>query len=667
MKSRLFRVLPGDSIMRDNSSEERVPEILIVDDMPENVQMTSLLLKEKGYKARPALSGKLALQAVQDILPDLILLDIDMPEMDGYEVCKRLKIDGKTKEIPVIFISSLSDELDKVSAFQLGGVDYVEKPVRSEELFARIETHLRIRKLQLEVSCHNQHLETLVHERTNQLSSAYRELEQAHKELQENERIYRRITEEITDYVYTVTVRDGRALETKHGMACEAITGYNVQHFTAEPLLWINMVPLEERDRIVEHVKNILAGKELPAIEHRIIRKDGHIRWVRDKSVLHFDSHNVLVSYEGVISDITERKQAEEELKKSREFDRALFDHNPIETIVVDCSGRVVGFNLMKRNSGDKLPKLGDIMYKDYAGKHKCDMHAELMKCIRTGKKETFPDLKYGYKFLSVTIAPFPEGAIITAIDITERKKAEEKLIRAKEELELAHNKLLEASQSERLALTGRIAANIAHEIRNPSTSVSLALAQLSGTLKPKERQVKYLEIIERNINRINYLIDEMLNCARPPELNLKPHDIHEILKLAIESAELKMAVKKIKLVKKFTSADSTLNVDKEQIGRVFLNIIINAIDAMSKKGDILTIGTENNGESFQIKIKDTGKGIPEGDIIKIFDPFFTSKPSGIGLGLATCYSVVVSHGGTIEVSSEVSKGTTFTVTLPRI
>ena len=149
--------------MRDNSSKERVPEILIVDDMPDNVQMTSLLLKEKGYKARPALSGKLALQAVQDNLPDLILLDIDMPEMDGYEVCKQLKIDGKTKEIPVIFISSMCETIDKVKAFQLGGVDYVEKPFRSEELFARIETHLRIRKLQLEVSCHNQNLETLVH------------------------------------------------------------------------------------------------------------------------------------------------------------------------------------------------------------------------------------------------------------------------------------------------------------------------------------------------------------------------------------------------------------------------------------------------------------------------------------------------------------------------
>ena len=537
--------------MRDNYNEDHIPEILIVDDMPDNVRMTSLVFKEKGYKVRIALSGKLALQAVQDNLPDLILLDIDMPEMDGFEVCEQLKTDDNLKKIPVIFISSMCETIDKVKAFKVGGVDYVEKPFLGAELFARIETQLKIRNLQHEVSCHNQRLETLVHERTAQLASTCHELEQSHFKLQESEKRYRRITEEITDYVYTVTVRDGRALETRHGMACEAITGYKAQEFAEAPLLWINMVPPEERDEIVEHVKKILAGKELPAIEHRIVRKDGQIRWVIDKAVLHFDFNDVLVSYEGVISDITERKQAED------------------------------------------------------------------------------------------------------------------KLIRTKEELELAHNKLIEASQSERLALTGRIAANIAHEIRNPSTSASLALAQLRCTLKPKEKQVICLEIIERNINRINYLVDEMLNCARPLELNLKPHDIHEILGLAIQSAEMKMKVKKIRLMKKFTAVEPTVKVDKEQIGRVFLNIIINAIDAMSKKGDILTIVTENNGEVFLIKIKDTGKGIPEGDIIKIFDPFFTSKPSGIGLGLATCYSVVVRHGGTIEVSSEVSKGTIFTVTLP--
>ena len=107
------------------------------------------------------------------------------------------------------------------------------------------------------------------------------------------------------------------------------------------------------------------------------------------------------------------------------------------------------------------------------------------------------------------------------------------------------------------------------------------------------------------------------------------------------------------------------VKVDKEQIGRVFLNLIANAIDAMSKKGGILTIVTENNGESFLIKIKDTGKGIPADDIIKIFDPFFSTKPSGIGLGLTTCYGVVVSHGGAIDVVSKSSKGSAFVVALP--
>jgi len=162
--------------MKDNYTRQGMPEILVVDDMPANVQMVSLMLKDKGYRVRTAIGGKLALQAVQDILPDLILLDINMPEVDGFEVCKRLKADEKTKEIPVIFISSLSDEMDKVKAFQLGGVDYVEKPFRLEEVFARIETHLKIRKLQSELLIHNQRLEELVCERTNQLAEAHRRL-----------------------------------------------------------------------------------------------------------------------------------------------------------------------------------------------------------------------------------------------------------------------------------------------------------------------------------------------------------------------------------------------------------------------------------------------------------------------------------------------------------
>lgn len=162
--------------MKDEPVENNSPEILVVDDASANAQMLSLMLNDNGYKVRVALSGKLALSAVQDNLPDLILMDINMPEMDGYEVCGHLKADVKSREIPVIFISSLSDTMDKVKAFKLGGVDYVEKPFRLEEVLSRIETHLKIRKLQRELSCQNQHLEELVRERTGQLAEAHRRL-----------------------------------------------------------------------------------------------------------------------------------------------------------------------------------------------------------------------------------------------------------------------------------------------------------------------------------------------------------------------------------------------------------------------------------------------------------------------------------------------------------
>jgi len=121
------------------------PNILIVDDTPANLDLLSGMLKERHYKIRAAISGKLALQAAANEPPDLILLDVNMPEMNGYEVCARLKKDEKLKDVPVIFLSALSETNDKVKAFQAGGVDYVTKPFQIEEILARVETHLTLK------------------------------------------------------------------------------------------------------------------------------------------------------------------------------------------------------------------------------------------------------------------------------------------------------------------------------------------------------------------------------------------------------------------------------------------------------------------------------------------------------------------------------------------
>jgi len=125
--------------------------ILVVDDTPDNLRLLSAMLTTQGYEVRKALNGKIALNACRIILPDLILLDINMPEMDGYEVCQQLKADKTTSGVPVIFISALDDVLDKVKAFDVGGSDYISKPFHTAEVISRIENQIKLRSLQLKL------------------------------------------------------------------------------------------------------------------------------------------------------------------------------------------------------------------------------------------------------------------------------------------------------------------------------------------------------------------------------------------------------------------------------------------------------------------------------------------------------------------------------------
>jgi sigma-B regulation protein RsbU (phosphoserine phosphatase) len=165
-KSERRTVHPSNSIMPAS--------ILIVDDTPANLQVLAGMLKDRGYKVRPVPSGKLALQAADRDPPDLILLDINMPEMNGYEVCELLKADDRLKAIPVIFISALTEQLDKVKAFAFGGVDYITKPFQMEELHARVETHLYLRRMQLELEQVNTRLENINERMSRDLKAAAR-------------------------------------------------------------------------------------------------------------------------------------------------------------------------------------------------------------------------------------------------------------------------------------------------------------------------------------------------------------------------------------------------------------------------------------------------------------------------------------------------------------
>ncbi len=154
------------------------PRILIVDDTPPNLELLSGMLYSRGYEPRPVLSGRQALAAARAEPPDLVLLDIKMPEMDGFEVCARLKAEKSLQDIPVIFITALTEVADKVKGFSLGAVDFVTKPFQAEEIQARIDTHLRIRMLQRRLQDQNRNLERLVAERTSQLEAVHDRLQE---------------------------------------------------------------------------------------------------------------------------------------------------------------------------------------------------------------------------------------------------------------------------------------------------------------------------------------------------------------------------------------------------------------------------------------------------------------------------------------------------------
>jgi putative two-component system response regulator len=169
--------------------------IVIVDDNPNNLQVLSSMLQQAGYKVRPALSGEIALRAIAASPPDLILLDIRMPGLDGYETCRRLKADEQLRDIPVIFISALNETDDKLAAFAAGGVDYVSKPFQTEEILARVRSHLQLHRMQTR-------LESLVAERTA-------ELQVTCETLVESRAQYRRMLEQtIQAIALTIEKRD---------------------------------------------------------------------------------------------------------------------------------------------------------------------------------------------------------------------------------------------------------------------------------------------------------------------------------------------------------------------------------------------------------------------------------------------------------------------------
>ncbi len=239
------------------------------------------------------------------------------------------------------------------------------------------------------------------------------------------------------------------------------------------------------------------------------------------------------------------------------------------------------------------------------------------------------------------------------------------KLLLARERMEAASNKLI---QAEKLASIGRISAGIAHEIRNALTSVKLNIQKLVQSDRLDETEKEHLSISQEGIGQMEKFVKELLDFTRVSELNLDRFSIEQILDESIKTLADTLELKKVVLEKSYEEGLPQVLVDADKLKQVFLNILRNAYEAVEEKGKInifLSLLKEQEGSKIRVFISDNGSGIPEENRETVFEPFYTTKASGIGLGLPIARKIIEQHRGTIRVKKNAAQGTSFEILIP--
>ncbi len=230
-------------------------------------------------------------------------------------------------------------------------------------------------------------------------------------------------------------------------------------------------------------------------------------------------------------------------------------------------------------------------------------------------------------------------------------------------ELDNANKKLVEVKGSEKFAATGRIARTIAHEVRNPLTNINLAVSQIKEDLPQlNETNIMLFDIVTRNSERINLLISDLLNATRFEELKYDSVSINTLLNQALEIVKDRIELNQIKVEKKYSADICNIQADAAKIKIAFVNIMVNAIEAMEPAKGVLNIITRGEQDKCVIEITDNGTGMTEEELTRLFEPYYTTKNSGNGLGLTNTHNIILNHQGSIYVTSSPNKGTCFTL-----
>lgn len=531
-----------------------------------------------------------------------------------------------------------------------------------------------------------------------------KERDNAERAAQESEQRYQRLLASVTDYVYSVSIEDGRPVGTVHGPGCQAVTGYTPMEFSNDPLLWYEMIFDDDREAVTAQTERVLKGETPPPLEHRIVHKDRRVRWIRNTTVPHKDSFGRLTAFDGLVSDVTERKQAELALRRSQERLALVIQGSSDGIWDWDVATNEVYFSArwkaMLGYSDHEVPN----HFSSWERLLNPDDRERALASVRAyldGQTSTF-ELEHrlrhkdgSYRWIlsrGVALRDSSGKPVRMAgshVDLTARKETEEQLRRAYAELSENESALkaalqdlksaneelqatqLQLIQAAKLESVGTLAAGVAHEVKNPLQTIIMGVDYLANTLAGTDGNTAVaLNDMRDAVTRANNIIRELLNFSAAKDFEPIAADLNSVVERSLWLLNNELMASRISLVSRLAADLPFVSLDRSKMEQVFINLFLNAVQAMSANG-VLTVSTRQRrfgddlkltgpaftrlkeGELLVIaEVRDTGKGIAEADLSKIFDPFFTTKPAGVGtgLGLSVVKKIMDLHGAAIDI-----------------
>jgi signal transduction histidine kinase/DNA-binding response OmpR family regulator len=647
------------------------PKILIIEDDMMQQKIMSTNISSYGYACETASSGKAGMEKARLNDPDVIILDLFLPDISGVMACKQLRAQKETRHIPIISITSSDDKRVRLDSLNAGANDFISKPVDFNELLIKIRNLVQMKGFEDIKVKHDILAKTL-----DAIETAKREWEQSMDCIRD-----------------AVLLTDSNGLVLRCNKVLNTLTGKTYNELLNRA--W--------RDILAEGGFTGFSG---PADCVEFHHTTGRYF---ECSVYDVPNNDRLMSAASVITlhDITDRKKAEDELRNGRmSLQKALDEISAlIQEVAVkkNFSVRFKNPNLKKCHEFMKCDKEGCICHADGGNDRRCWQKAGTF-C--RGEVQG----QFAKKYETCTKCPFFEDAahdpytylgeqFNNMMHILETQHTD--LENAYNELKMVQSQVL---QQEKMASIGQLAAGVAHEINNPMgfiisnlntlkryreklseyLTVQAALVERcsekcgnSGVLteiakKRKALKIDYItgdldNLIKESLegaDRVKKIVQDLKNFSRVDESEFKTADINSGLESTINIAwnELKY---KATLVKEYGDIPLTV-CNPGQLNQVFMNLLVNSAHAIEKQGEI-RVRTWHEGIMINIAISDTGFGISDENQKRIFEPFFTTKEvgKGTGLGLSIAYDIIKKHNGMIKVDSEVGKGTTFTISIP--